>query len=190
MTVYPNLNLLDGTATFDMNPNPSDNSVSTITKTKIPGIANTVMEVRTSDSIFSTGFYTKKGYNITEGQIITISFMAKGANDTKVMVGFQDFPNGVKDFKLTPNWKLYTYTFKATTSGTTPFYIYGWNMVASQWFQAYNPKAEYGSTATPYMPSFSEVTVEDYPSYIGTYTDNNSSEQSTDPEKYNWEKID
>ena len=189
MTVYPNLNLLDGTATFDMNPNPSDNSVSTVTKTKISGITNTVMDVRTSDNVFTTGFYTKKGYNITEGQIITISFMARGTNDTKVWAGFQDFLNGVKEFKLTPNWKLYTYTIKATTSGTAPFYIYGQNMVASQWFQAYNPKAEPGSTATPWLPSASEVTTADYPSYIGTYTDNNSNEQSTDPEKYIWKKI-
>lgn len=50
-------------------------------------------------------------------------------------------------------------------------------------------KLELGSIATPYMPSFSEVTVEDYPSYIGTYTDNNSNEQSTSPEKYSWKKI-
>lgn len=52
-----------------------------------------------------------------------------------------------------------------------------------------NVKLEQGSTATPYMPSASEVTAEDYPSYIGTYTDNNSNEQSTDPAKYSWKKI-
>ena len=39
------------------------------------------------------------------------------------------------------------------------------------------------------MPSFSEAKAEDYPSYIGTYTDNKSNEQSTDPEKYTWKKI-
>ncbi|AOQ29756.1 tail fiber extension protein [Lactococcus phage 2R06A] len=50
-------------------------------------------------------------------------------------------------------------------------------------------KLEEGSTATPWMPSASEVTAEDYPSYIGTYTDKNSNEQSTDPEKYTWKKI-
>ena len=50
-------------------------------------------------------------------------------------------------------------------------------------------KLEPGSTATPWMPSASEVTTADWPSYIGTYTDNNSDEQSTDPEKYSWKKI-
>ena len=39
------------------------------------------------------------------------------------------------------------------------------------------------------MPSASAVKAEDNPSYIGTYTDNNSNEQSTDPEKYTWKKI-
>ena len=52
-----------------------------------------------------------------------------------------------------------------------------------------NVKLEQGSTATPYTPSASEVTAEDYPSYIGTYTDNNSNEQSTDPARYSWKKI-
>ncbi|MDN6069297.1 MAG: hypothetical protein L0I41_07265, partial [Leuconostoc sp.] len=50
-------------------------------------------------------------------------------------------------------------------------------------------KLEQGSTATPWMPSFSEVVKSDYPSYIGTYTDNGSNTQSTDPLKYTWKKI-
>ena len=51
-------------------------------------------------------------------------------------------------------------------------------------------KLELGSIATPYMPSFSEAVKSDYPSYIGTYTDNDSNTQSTDPVRYNWKKID
>lgn len=47
-------------------------------------------------------------------------------------------------------------------------------------------KIEEGSTATPWMPSSSEATVEDYPSHVGTYTDNNSNEQSINPLKYTW----
>ena len=50
-------------------------------------------------------------------------------------------------------------------------------------------KWEHGSIATPWMPSFNEVTPSDYPSYIGTYTDNDSSKQSTDPARYSWKKI-
>lgn len=47
------------------------------------------------------------------------------------------------------------------------------------------PKQEKGSTATPWMPSASEVTTSDYPSYIGTYSDDNV-ESSSDYSKYQW----
>lgn len=50
-------------------------------------------------------------------------------------------------------------------------------------------KIEEGSTATPWMPSANEATAKDYPSYIGSYTDNKSTEQSTNPDRYKWEKI-
>ena len=49
-------------------------------------------------------------------------------------------------------------------------------------------KWEEGSTATPYMQSASEATAEDYPSYIGSYPDNKSTEQSTNPDRYTWKK--
>ncbi len=48
-----------------------------------------------------------------------------------------------------------------------------------------NPKQEPGSTATPYMPSASEVKPSDQPKYIGTYTDKSESD-SQDPKKYTW----
>ena len=50
-------------------------------------------------------------------------------------------------------------------------------------------KLEQGSTSTPYMPSATEVTTADYPSYIGTYTGKIADGQSIDPVKYNWKKI-
>ena len=46
-------------------------------------------------------------------------------------------------------------------------------------------KLELGSTATPYMPSSSEVKPSDQPKYIGTYTDY-SETASRDPKKYTW----
>lgn len=42
-----------------------------------------------------------------------------------------------------------------------------------------------GLTATPWMPSSSEVKTSDYPSYIGTYSDTNVN-GSTDHSKYTW----
>ena len=188
-TVYPNLNLLEGTDTFDnFNPNSSNNSVSAITKTKESGINNTVIDVKTSGEAFAVGVYLPNAYNITAGQTITVSFMAKSLNDTKVLVGFENFPNGHKMFTITPNWKIYTYTFTATSSGTPSFMIYGWDMVAGKEFQVCNPKAEEGSTATPWMPSASEVTTADFPSYIGHYT-NYMQVDSPNPQDYTWSLI-
>ncbi|MFM2692550.1 hypothetical protein [Lactococcus lactis] len=45
-----------------------------------------------------------------------------------------------------------------------------------------------GSTATPYMPSSSEVTAADWPSYIGQYTDFTQAD-STNPSDYTWSLI-
>ncbi|ANM46781.1 virion structural protein [Lactococcus phage M5938] len=166
-----NFNLLVGTATFDgFKPNSSNNSVSTITKIKLSGIDNTVMDVRTSGNAFAVGLYLHNAYSITAGQTITISFMARGTNGTKVLVGFEGITNGLKEFRLTPNWELYTHTFTATTSGTHNFLMYGWDMDAGQWFQVYNPKAEEGPTATPYMQSESETLSADLPKWNVTKT--------------------
>ncbi|MDM7535773.1 hypothetical protein QUE06_12665, partial [Lactococcus lactis] len=50
------------------------------------------------------------------------------------------------------------------------------------------PKQEPGSTATPHMPSSSEVTTADWPSYIGQYTDFTQAD-STNPSDYTWSLI-
>ncbi|MCT0061845.1 hypothetical protein EFK34_10935, partial [Lactococcus lactis subsp. lactis] len=50
------------------------------------------------------------------------------------------------------------------------------------------PKLEEGSTATPYMPSASEATTADWPSYIGQYTDF-AQVDSTNPSGYTWSRI-
>ena len=49
-------------------------------------------------------------------------------------------------------------------------------------------KTEQGSTATPHMPSASEVTTADWPSYIGQYTDFTQAD-STNPSDYTWSLI-
>ena len=50
------------------------------------------------------------------------------------------------------------------------------------------PKVESGSTATPWMPSSSEVTTADWPKYIGTYVDTNPV-SSMEPSKYDWDEM-
>ena len=49
-------------------------------------------------------------------------------------------------------------------------------------------KLEIGSTATPHMPSASEVTTADWPRYIGQYTDFTQAD-STNPSDYTWSLI-
>lgn len=49
-------------------------------------------------------------------------------------------------------------------------------------------KLELGSTATPWMPSSSEVTTADWPKYVGTYVDTNPT-SSTDSSKYGWDEM-
>ena len=51
-----------------------------------------------------------------------------------------------------------------------------------------NLKVEFGSTATPHMPSASEVTTADWPSYIGQYSDDKISD-STKSTDYTWSLI-
>lgn len=50
------------------------------------------------------------------------------------------------------------------------------------------PKQEPGETATPYMPSASEATTADYPSFIGHYTDFTQVD-SPNPRDYTWSLI-
>lgn len=100
-----------------------------------------------------------------------------------------------KEFSIPSNGKVNNLSFTSTApANTTEMRIYYLDIATSanvpHTFTIYDMKLEQGSTVTPWMPSFSEASAEDYPSYIGTYTDNKSNEQSTDPEKYSWKKID
>lgn len=91
---------------------------------------------------------------------------------------------------LTSTWTKYALTVNSATAITAQevqFFIRS-DVMGSE-INLKNPKVEQGSLATTYMPSAREATVKDYPSYIGTYTDNKSNEQSADPARYNWKKI-
>lgn len=84
---------------------------------------------------------------------------------------------------ITSDWKLYTFT--VTSKDVIPnnpvqFFIRSNNGTE---INLKKPKVEPGSTATPYMPSASEVTTADWPSYIGQYLDFTST-ASTNPTKY------
>lgn len=122
----------------------------------------------------------------------TFSVWLKGKGEHYI-IAYDKWTNPIQKtmtINLTDAWTKYAFT--VNTADTIPedgaqFFIRSSN-VGSEISLKY-PKLEQGSIATPWLPSFSEVTAEDYPSYIGTYTDNNSNEQSTDPLKYTWKKI-
>ncbi len=75
--------------------------------------------------------------------------------------------------------RIWYYIYTNRGSGTAPTVSkpYIWS------FAGY--KAEWGEKATLWMPSLSEVKPEDWPTYIGSYSDTNPS-TSTEPSKYSW----
>ena len=77
----------------------------------------------------------------------------------------------------------FTVTMKAKDTFSARYEISGSSSDSIIWTAGH--KWEEGSTATPYMPSASEVKPSDQPKYIGTYTDKSKTD-SQDPNKYTW----
>ncbi|ASZ71548.1 major tail extension protein [Lactococcus phage 62601] len=182
MTVYPNLNLIDGTKDFSgrwENSNKWEND----------GTYKGLTVKKTTEQW--AGIH--KTFKVPENGTYTFSVYVKSSGNKADILGYLNI-NGKYESQLIPDtppkndfdWALKSFSvdLKAGDIVNAGYYISG-----SGTLWAAGHKWEHGSTATPWMPSFSEATASDYPSYIGTYTDNNSNEQSTDPEKYTWKKI-
>lgn len=179
-TVYPQLNLLDGTKDFS---GDWINSEKWITDGKYNGLT-----VKKRSGQYN-GIY--KPLKITKDGDYSFSIYVKssGSDIVKSWVNKNGVDISNKDIGSNFDWKRDTYTLSLkagdvihiryelpTFSGNSEISVAGY-----KWGQ--------GSTATPYMPSYSEATIADYPSYIGTYTGKIVDGQSTDPVKYNWKKI-
>ena len=203
-TLYPNLNLLTDSKDFknkDADVRTTTTSIispdSTIlkegrdtylnfTKVSQPDWFRAFMVI---DNSFSPNF---PNVDVKPNSQYTFSVWLKGKGEHYI-IAYENWTNSVQKtmtINLTDTWTKYAFT--VNTADTIPsqgaqFFIRS-NNVGSEINLKY-PKVELGSTATPWLPSFSEVTAEDYPSYIGTYTDNDSSKQSTDPARYSWKKI-
>ena len=185
MTVYPNLNLIDGTKDFS---GDWDNS----NKWKNDGTYKGLTVKKTTEQW--TGIH--KTFKVPENGIYTFSVYIKSSGSKADVVGYLNI-NGKYESQLIPDippkndfdWliKSFYVNLKAGDIVKAGYYMSGSGLDYALWTAGH--KWEEGSTATPYIPSFSEATVEDYPSYIGTYTDNDSSKQSTDPARYSWKKI-
>lgn len=207
MTVYPNLNLLDGTDFKNFTPKTE----KYLTIAKKDGGVNNKPYISASysnpepNSFADVLVWKLDKEHLKPSTTYTFSFYVKGKGTVKTYIfpslidtssnktfadGKAIKPNvdGEYTWTLTNEWVRHTYTFTAKSSITEDQNVL-FRLPTGNNVDICLPKLEEGSTATPWMPSSSEVKAEDYPSYIGTYTDNKSNEQSTNPEKYTWKKI-
>ena len=205
-TLYPNLNLLTDSREFK-NKNVADPFESTSITSPDSTIAKEGNDTylhfsRTGSNSLDwfkaylirggSAFKDFKNVDIKPNSQYTFSVWLKGTGEhTIIAYNNWTIPNPTTlTVNLTNTWTKYVLTVNTAadiTSNDARFFIRSEN-VGTEINLKY-PKVEEGSTATPWMPSFSEATAEDYPSYIGTYTDNDSNTQSTNPERYSWKKI-
>ena len=185
-TVYPNLNLLDGTRDFSGGWDhfwdwTDDGTYKGLAVKKQTGVWNGIRKAFTAPK---DGAYTFSAYIKSSGDNANTHRYV----DHWDINGIQKQDVGVNDVSMGNNfdWKRDSFTLNLKKGETVSS---RYEMVSPGTLWNAGHKWEQGSTVTPWMPSLSEVTIEDFPSYIGTYTDNNPNEQSTDPEKYTWKKI-
>ena len=185
MTVYPNLNLIENGKFAKPISSKWKADGTTISKSDTTGY----FKVKFNGSSLNRVYYSGALSTIPIGQTYSVyikAYSLESSLDIKLgsvnnyqIVNVTNNSNTPKTYKVEGLVRGDSDTFgmfgKLTTTVGTLFIS--------------EIKLESGPISTPWMPSASEVTAEDYPSYIGTYTDNKSNEQSTDPEKYSWKKI-
>ena len=203
-TVYPNLNLLaktnKGAVGWDWLLSDGDkrveevnvDGVRAVELTKGTTTANTGWNLIQYDGLqrdliqpstkYDLSFDVKPSVDVTFDATLARADKDKALTDTATM-------NKAPANQWTKVSAVLTSKETLPDDSTQVVYLSGMPTANGNSLTIKNVKLEQGSTATPYMPSASEVTAEDYPSYIGTYTDNNSNEQSTDPARYSWKKI-
>lgn len=202
-TTYPNLNLLYDTTFKNYTP-PTVQYLSMAIKDggvnnkPYVSVSYNNPNQQTYANTISWGFdkeYFKPSTTYTfsfylKGNGVALTYIYPSLIDTSSANGFADgkvitpASDGAYNWNLTNEWVRHTYTFitksNITASQTFLFRLYTGNSA-----DICLPKVEEGSTATSWMPSSSEVTTADWPSYRGEYSDF-SPTSSTDPSKYSW----
>ncbi|KSU10812.1 hypothetical protein LMG8526HA_01983 [Lactococcus lactis] len=167
-TVYPNLNLLKNTKSQSYTSTGTDRNV----------LANIYkLDGSTSDVI-------GKNVTITYDFAITNS-IGTWSGTINPTLGFGGSGKPVSNTSLSGSVKQ---TISITSLSGDSYSIAVIGLPAGTKVTIRNLKVELGSTATPYMPSASEVTTADWPKYVGTYVDTNPA-SSTDPNKYDWDEM-
>lgn len=181
-TVYPNLNLLEGTKDFsgtwinlDSNKWITDGTYKNLVVKKRTAQWQGCFKIFTAPT---DGIYTFSAYVKASGTTTDIYRYGR-VNEINV-------PN--KKIGSNFDWLVDTVsvTLKAGQTAYFRYEISTTNADAILWTAGH--KWELGSTATPYMQSASEVTTADYPSYIGQYSDFTQAD-STNPSAYTWSLI-
>ncbi|MCC8990618.1 MAG: hypothetical protein LM516_07595 [Staphylococcus sp.] len=183
-TIYPNLNLLDGTRDF------SGNWVGALEG----GSDGTYKGLIVQKRIYQWGSLYKE-FTIPKDGIYTFSAYVKSSGDNANVCSYLAI-NGRDASYLMPRWVLgnnfdwfrdsFSVSLKKGDIVYANYYMGGSAKDSALWTAGH--KWEEGSVATPWMPSVSEVTTADYPQYIGQYT-NYMEVDSPNPQDYTWSLI-
>lgn len=195
-TVYPNLNLLTNSRLLadkaSYAPWEANNSTLKIIQNGLNVSSQNIIKWCDTGTV-------QRNIPFSVGKPITISCWVTNNSDTpissfKLQFRF-DRPSGNEyPSKIFPTVLLkgdrtkfeYTYTVPLNTTNVSVYFQVLSSADNSSFnFDVIDMKVELGEIATSWMPSSSEVTTADYPSYRGEYSDI-SSEQSMDPSDYTW----
>lgn len=200
-TVYPNLNLLNNTRITQENLTPKNWSAGVGSSLSV-GSNNGIKVVNNGGAIGSQGgFAYGPTINVKAGDTITVSCFVTNIGTVPIKnfslsMAFYGTSNSYPskgNFVIPNDGKPYFFSFTVIVPSSATTARPRWFDVATavnekHIFEVYKMKLEQGSIATPWMPSASEVTTADWPSYMGQYTDY-TLEDSINPSSYTWIKI-
>lgn len=169
-TIYPNLNLLEGTSTKVVQATDWNMQVADIKYDKSLGGALCVsVMINNADHASALA----KGNARITIQTLDQSGKVLASVDGNE-VGYDT--NGLSQCHVSID----------DNTASVKVIIFTNNMLQNAFYSRL--KIEKGSIATPYMPSSSEVTTADWPKFVGTYVDTNPV-SSMEPSKYDWDEM-
>ncbi|MEI3642006.1 fibronectin type III domain-containing protein [Lactococcus cremoris] len=194
-TVYPNLNLLKNTRTLTA----TSTSSAWDTLFSSSQIYDSAIKSKSGVSAMNFSFNVYVSLNTTVGNTILIQLKGQnaqaanvGSNEWNTIVVYANYIIKQSDLGKTirvtapvekgPNYQSFDTALADTDSITIR------QETDASGFVYSTIKLEEGSTATPRMPSASEVTTADWPKYVGTYVDTNPV-SSTVSSKYDWDEM-
>jgi hypothetical protein len=195
-TVYPSLNLLNNTRISQENLKPENWSAGVGSSLSV-GSNNGIKVVNNGGAIGSQGgFSYGPTINVKAGDQITVSCCIRniGTVDIKdfaLSMAFYGTSNSYPakgKLEIPHDGKPYFFSFTVIVPSGATTARPRWFDVATvvnekHIFEVDEMKLEQGSIATPWMPSASEVTINDYPKYVGFSNSIKPNKKSSD---YTW----